>query len=67
MMKGIYPAALITTVIALALYGTIIWKMKSPLEKRWLWLAFLLVLPLQPLALTAPHAPLTVSTLANSH
>ena len=57
-MKGIYPAALITTVIALSVYGTIIWKMKSPVEKRWLWLAFLLVLPLQPLAFYLVRVPL---------
>jgi len=56
MMKGIYRAVVITTVIALSLYGAIIWKMKSPVDKRWLWLAFLLVLPLQPLALTAGSA-----------
>ena len=55
-MKGIYRAVVITTVIALSLYGAIIWKMKSPVDKRWLWLAFLLVLPLQPLALTAGSA-----------
>ena len=55
-MKGIYPAA-VTTVIALSLFGTIIWKMKSPVEKRWLWLAFLLVLPLQPLAFYLIRVP----------
>lgn len=63
-MKGIYPAALITTVIALSLYGTIIWKMKSPVDKRWLWLAFLLVLPLQPLAFYLVRVPLNSLLMA---
>ena len=57
-MKGLYITAVITTAIALAVYGTIIRKMKSPVDKRWLWLAFFIVLPLQPLAFYLVRAPL---------
>jgi len=57
-MKGIYLTALITNVIALAVYGTIIRKMKSPADQRWLWLAFLIALPLQPLSFYLVRVPL---------
>lgn len=57
-MKPIYVTALITTVIALSIYGTVIWKMKSPVDYRWLWLAFLIVLPMQPLAFYLIRLPL---------
>ena len=57
-MHGIYITALITTAIALAVYGAVIWKMKDPVDQRWLWLAFFIVLPLQPLAFYLVRAPL---------
>ena len=63
-MKSIYLAALITTAIALAVYGTVIWQMKSTVDKRWLWLAFLIALPLQPLAFYLVRVPLNNLLLA---
>ena len=57
-MKPIYLTASITTVLALLIYGAIIWRMKSSADWRWLWLAFLIVLPMQPLAFYLVRLPL---------
>ncbi len=57
-VHGIYIAAILTTAIALALFGTIIWRLKSLAETRWLLLAFLIVLPLQPAAFYFVRVPL---------
>jgi hypothetical protein len=55
-MKGIYSTAIITTLVALIGYGWFIRRMKGP--ARWLWLAFLIGLPLQPLAFYTVRVPL---------
>lgn len=49
-MQGIYIAALITTVLVLAIYGNFVLRMKLSVNKTALSTAFLLVLPTQPLA-----------------
>ena len=57
-MKGIYVAALITTAIALALYGALLKRLSNPSDRRLLMLAFGLALPLQPLAFYLVRLPL---------
>jgi len=57
-MKSIHYMALITTVVAASVYGVVIYRMKSPADKRWLFLAFLIALPLQPLAFYLVRLPL---------
>jgi hypothetical protein len=57
-MKAIYIAAIITTIVALAVYGTTVYRMKSPVDSKSLWLAFLIALPLQPLAFYLVRLPL---------
>ena len=57
-MKSIYVTAFITTAVVLSVYGASIYKMKSPSDCRWLLLAFLIVLPLQPLAFYLVRLPL---------
>src|SRR5215475_13718556 len=57
-MQGIYIAALITTALVLAIYGSFILKMKVPVNKRSLLIAFLLVLTAQPLAFYLVRLPL---------
>ena len=47
-MKSIHYMALITTIVALSVYGVIIYRMKAPADRRWLWLTFAIALPLQP-------------------
>jgi hypothetical protein len=63
-MQGIYIAALITTILVLAVYGSFVYKMKVPADKRWLWLAFLMVLPMQPLAFYLVRLPINDWLLA---
>ena len=63
-MKGIYITALITSAVALAVYGVVILKMKGPVDKRWLWLAFFIALPLQPLAFYLIRLPLNSLVVA---
>jgi len=57
-MTGIYLAALLTTVAAAAIFGTVIHKLRLPANERMLWLAAVLALPLQPLAFYFVRAPL---------
>lgn len=57
-MKSIYYMAVITTVVALSVYGGIIYRMKAAADRRWLWLAFIIALPLQPLAFYLVRVPL---------
>lgn len=57
-MPGIYLAALLTTAVAGAVFGIFIRKLPQPADARWLWLAFALVLPLQPLAFHCLRLPL---------
>jgi hypothetical protein len=59
-MKAIYVAALITTLVALAVYGAIICRMKSPADRLSLWSAFLITLPLQPLTFYLVRLPFNV-------
>jgi hypothetical protein len=49
-MGGIFIAAILTTGIAVAIFGTLIRQLKVPANGQLLWLAALIVLPLQPLA-----------------
>lgn len=57
-MSGIYIASLLTTALVLAIYGGIVMRLKSPTDGRWLLLAFLIALPLQPLAFYLVRVPL---------
>ena len=59
-MHGIYIAALLTTAIALAIFGTALrsLRVRSPANERLLWLAGLIALPLQPLAFYFVRVPL---------
>lgn len=57
-MPGIYIAAVLTTAIALAIFGTLIRKLKLPANPRLLWLVFLIVLPLEPAAFYFIRVPL---------
>ena len=49
-MPGIYLTAVFTTVVATAIFGTLIHKLRLPANERLLWLAAVVALPLQPLA-----------------
>jgi hypothetical protein len=55
---GLIIAAAITTGLALLAIGTVIWRLTSPADRRMLGLAFLIALPLQPLALYLVRLPL---------
>ena len=57
-MPGIYLAAVLTTVLAAAIFGRLIHKLRLPANERLLWLAFALTLPLQPLAFYFVRMPL---------
>lgn len=57
-MHGIFIAAILTTGIALAIFGTLIRKLKLPANPRLLWLAALIVLPLEPAAFYFVRVPL---------
>jgi hypothetical protein len=46
----IYTAAILTTGIAPAIFGTMIRKLRLPANERLLWVAILMVLPMEPLA-----------------
>jgi RsiW-degrading membrane proteinase PrsW (M82 family) len=56
-MKSIYVTAFITTAVVFSVYGGIIFKMKSRVDWRWPLLAFLIVLPLQPLVFYLVRLP----------
>jgi hypothetical protein len=57
-MSGIYLTAVLTTVIAVAVFGTLIRRLRLPANERLLWMAALLVLPLQPLVFFYVRVPL---------
>ncbi len=57
-MLGIYYAEIITSAIALAVFGTMIHRLRLPADTRWVWLAAAVVLPLQPLAFYLIRVPL---------
>lgn len=57
-MPGIYITAVFTTVVAAALFGILIHKLRMPANERLVWLAALIALPLQPLAFYCVRIPL---------
>jgi DNA-directed RNA polymerase subunit RPC12/RpoP len=57
-MHGIYGAAIVTTALAVAIFGTMIRKLRLPATPRLLWLAFLIVLPLEPASFYFVRVPL---------
>ncbi|MFN2623488.1 MAG: hypothetical protein ABR611_11640 [Chthoniobacterales bacterium] len=57
-MQGNYGAAILTTALAVAIFGIMIGKLRLPANPRLLWLAFLIVLPLQPAAFYFVRVPL---------
>jgi hypothetical protein len=57
-MHGIYFTAVLTTAAAVAIFGTLIHKLRLPANERLLWLAATLALPLCPLAFFLVRAPL---------
>ena len=57
-MHGIYLTAILTTGIAIAIFGPLIHKLKMPANERLVWLAAVVALPLQPLAFYLVRVPL---------
>jgi hypothetical protein len=57
-MHGIYIAAIVTTAGALAIFGSLIHKLRLPANERLLLLAALIALPMQPLAFYFVRVPL---------
>jgi DNA-directed RNA polymerase subunit RPC12/RpoP len=57
-VHGIYFAAILTTGIALAIFGTLVRRLKQPADGRLLLLAALIALPLQPAAFYFVRVPL---------
>ena len=57
-MPGIYLAALVCAGLALLIYGLLLRRLPGTVERRWLLSAFLIALPLQPLAFFALRLPL---------
>jgi DNA-directed RNA polymerase subunit RPC12/RpoP len=54
----IYIAAVVTTAVAVAIFGTLIRKLKLPANPRLLWFAALIVLPLEPISFYVVRVPL---------
>lgn len=57
-MPDIYFTAVLTAVVATAVFGLLIRKLRQPADERRLWLAAALVSPLQPLAFYFVRVPL---------
>jgi DNA-directed RNA polymerase subunit RPC12/RpoP len=57
-MHQIYIAAVLTTALAVAIFGTLIRKLRLPANPRLFWLAFLIVLPLEPASFYFVRVPL---------
>jgi hypothetical protein len=57
-MPGIYGAAIVTAAIAVAIFGTMVTRMRLPANPRLLLLAFLIVLPLEPASFYFVRVPL---------
>jgi hypothetical protein len=57
-MHGIYLTAVLTTTLSVAIFGTLIHKLRQPADERRLWLAAALALPLQPIAFYLVRHPL---------
>ena len=55
---GIYLTAIVTTAVAAAIFGHVIYRLGSPANPRLLWLAFGIALPLQPLAFLIVRSPI---------
>lgn len=66
-MHGIYLTEVFTTAVAVALYGTLIYKLKLPANGRLLWLAAVVALPLQPLLFYFVRVPLIHLLTAHFH
>ena len=56
-MPGIYLTAVLTTSVAVGIFGALIHYLRLPAKERLLWLAAILALPLQPLAFYYVRAP----------
>jgi hypothetical protein len=54
----IYVTAIATTALAVAIFGTVIRKLRLPANPRLLWLAALIVLPMEPLSFYLVRVPL---------
>jgi len=57
-MPGIYITAILTTIVAAAIFGTLIHFLRLPARERLLWMAATLTLPLQPLVFYCLRMPL---------
>lgn len=57
-MPAIYLAALLTTAVAAAGFGTLVHRLPLAAHERFLWLAAAVVLPMQPLVFYALRLPL---------
>lgn len=57
-MPGIYQAAALTSIAALAIFVPLIHRLRMPANERFLWFAAVLVLPLQPLVFYLIRVPL---------
>lgn len=57
-MSGIYFAAILTTALAVGVFVAAIYRLRLPANERFLWLAALVALPLQPLAFYCVRVPL---------
>src|SRR5262245_49683408 len=57
-MPGIYLTAILTTAIAVGIFWPLIHYLRLPAKERFLWLAAILALPLQPLAFYYVRVPL---------
>lgn len=57
-MPSIYYTAVLTAVVAIAIFGSLIYSLRQSVERRFLWLAAVLVVPLQPLVFYAIRVPL---------
>ena len=57
-MPGIYVTAVLTTTVAVGMFGALIHYLRLPAKERFLWLAAILALPLQPLAFYYVRVPL---------
>jgi RsiW-degrading membrane proteinase PrsW (M82 family) len=57
-MHAIYLNAVLTTALAVAAGGTLIYKLRLPANDRLVWLTLLLALPLQPLVFYLVRLPL---------
>ncbi len=57
-LHGIYVTAAISSAIAFLLFGCVLRNLRLPANERLLWLAFIIALPLQPLAFYLVRVPL---------